>query len=329
MRTFVTSAIAAASLCLARAASGEPPQEPLRLQYHAFAGCDDEQQFVAALRSRAPRARLATAGETARIFDVEIAESKTGARAKLTIRESSGRATVREIEAKDCREAVDALALIAALAVDPDAGVAGRASVPAPGDGLRSLVEAPVSTPSDAVGDAATSVVWRWSVAGAARAGLAPGLLFGGRLGVELGVRGRDWLAPSLRVFGEYLPEARFAVEGGVAGFAHAGGGLEICPIRVLAGGALLARPCGLVELGVLQAEGFEVPNPRSAQRFRLAAGLLVRLEWRVAPPMAFELDLGCTFPIRRDRFRFDPLLIYEPSAIALTGLLGATVHFP
>jgi hypothetical protein len=157
---------------------------------------------------------------------------------------------------------------------------------------------------------------------------MAPGWLFGGRIGVEVESLGRQLFSPSLRVWGEYAPRTTFAVQGGRTSFFYGGGAAEVCPIA-LRGGPFIARPCVLADIGVVGASGLDVLNARSADRFRLALGGQARFEWRVSPRFGLELDLGCTFPTRRDRYRFDPLLIYEPPAVHPTGSLGATLHFP
>ena len=343
MRFFDAGAyLSVAICCFSRSAHGQSPEEPLRLEYHVSAGCDDEQQFFAALRARAPRARLARSDEPARVFNVEIEQSTKGTRARLTIREPSGQRTVRDLETTDCREAVDALALIAALAVDPQAAAEnvqrGSEAKSTPGD-RSAATKAPLDLSTVKSSEAApgadvpvlSSPSWIWvaSVAGSGRGGVAPGLLLGGRLGIGLERNQDGWWAPSVRVAAEYATRGAFAVEGGVATFAYAAGSLEICPIRVPKGGRVLARPCITADLGVLHASGSDVPNARSASRLWLAAGGLVRLEWRFSARIGAELDIGCTFPVWRDRFRFDPRLIYEVAKTSGIAALGVTMHFP
>jgi hypothetical protein len=384
----IAAAAAATLVALPRVALGDPAQEALRLDYHASIGCDQEAQFFAALRARAPRARLAAPGEVARNFNVEIAAGPTRTRARLTIREPNGVKTVREIETKDCREAVDAIALVAALAVDPRALAAeggatpndnaparneasekgqprrgagaerSGASDPAALPGKSTSAEkgsaeprgasetggsaaipesvvteraASTALPIDVEGRDSTSTRpfgWTAGAAAAARGGLAPGWLVGGRVGVEIEAVDRRVFSPSLRVWGEYAPRTTFAVEGGSTAFSYGGGTAEICPVAFRAGG-IVARPCVVADIGVVAASGIDVPNARSADRFRLAFGGQARVEWRVTSRFGIELDLGCTFPTRRDRYRFDPLLIYTPGAVHPAGSLGANLHFP
>jgi hypothetical protein len=337
---------AVASCCSSRLALAEPAEEPLRLEYHATGHCDDEQQFLAALRSRAPRARLARADEPARTFVVEIEQDAKSTRARLTIRESNGQRTTRDVETRDCREAVDALALIAALAVDPQ-GMAERgadthrASEPQKTPTVRSKDAKPQVPPpsadttdtSPAVEDVSATAgspwIWAGSIAGSGRGGVAPGILFGGRFGITLERFGDGWWSPSIRLSGEYATRNGFALEGGVATFAYSAGGLEVCLLRVPRTGRLVVRPCLATDLGVIHASGSDVLNARSANRVWWAVGGVARVEWSLTARIGLELEIGCTFPVWRDRFRFEPLLIYEVPRASGIAALGLAMHFP
>jgi len=366
VRFFDTGAqLAIAIGCFSSVAFGQSAEEPLRLEYRASVGCDDEQRFMAAVRARAPRARLARSDEPARVFQIDIEQGAKGTRARLTIREPSGQRTVRDLETKDCREAVDALALIAALAVDPQAVAASTANAqrgteskssgaapPSPGAEPASTAAArseaprselvppaptqttiqtrdvPVAT-TEAGAIAARSWMWAATVAASGRGGVAPGLLYGGRVGVGLNRIANGGWSPGLRLAGEFATNTGFAVEGGVATFAYAAGSLELCPLRVPASGRFGARPCGTSDLGIVYGRGSEVPNARSASRLWWSVGGLLRLEWLLSARIGVELDIGCTFPVWRDRFRFDPRLIYEVAQASGVAALGVSMHFP
>jgi hypothetical protein len=368
VRFSVVIAFATALCGVSRVAKSEPAREALRLEYRAFSGCDDATQFLAALRARAPRVRIATPDEDARSFTIEITSGTPNTRARLTIREPSGAKTVRELVAKDCREAVDAIALVAALAVDPQAlgtqnpapsakndaptkgdtagsasdrgdpekGRAAQSAEPdraAPGGAMNSATssraERVAAAPSrDERTATATSFGWAASVAMAARSGLAPEWFLGGRVGIAVESRAALF-SPSFRLWGEYAPRTTFAVQGGNVAFSYAGAMLEICPMNLRIADGFRARPCLLGDLGMVRASGLDVPNPRSADRLRIAFGAQARFEWMLSRRIGIDLALGCTFPIRRDRYRFDPLLVYEPPAGGLTASAGASLHFP
>jgi hypothetical protein len=309
-------------------ALGERQEEPLRLEYRASPGCDGELEFLEALRSRAPSVRLAQKGEQARVFTVEIEQAGDGTRARLTIREPNGQRTVRDLEAKDCRDAIDALSLVAALAVDPEAPTRADPRPPTPdATPARAREQTPGREPLPLPIGSAWS--WRWSVALSGRGGIAPAVLPGSRLGVEIDRNAEGWFAPTVRAWAEYAPPASFELAGGVAQFSYATGSLEMCPLRTPGTSRLLARSCVVTDVGVVFARGAEVPNPRSADRLWMALGLQARLEWLLTARIAIELDVGCNFPLWRDRFRFDPRLIYEVAGIGGAASLGATMHFP
>jgi hypothetical protein len=95
--------------------------EPIRIAYHSAPRCPSEAQFLAEVSSRTALARRATRGEAAREFVIDVAErpgaSLSGA---LEIRSVDGVVNRREIAGSDCSEVVSALALMVALAVDPE-----------------------------------------------------------------------------------------------------------------------------------------------------------------------------------------------------------------
>jgi hypothetical protein len=140
-RCFVSAAIA--GLAVPAGASGDV--EPIHFQYVASAPCPDEASFLALVRGRTQRWREAAVGaEDARQFLVEAGVSEVGCRtrhssercgpehqtagrlawARLTVTESGKAGAPREIRAPSCDEAVGAIAVVAALAIDPTASTA-------------------------------------------------------------------------------------------------------------------------------------------------------------------------------------------------------------
>src|SRR5262249_5809614 len=67
---------------------------------------------------------LAGEGETARTFVVSVHEHPGETAGVLEIRSPSSAPTTREVSGRTCREVSNALALICALAIDPDSAVA-------------------------------------------------------------------------------------------------------------------------------------------------------------------------------------------------------------
>jgi hypothetical protein len=108
--------------------------EPIRITFKAPEGCPSESVFAGEIQARTARARLAAQDEKARTFHVVIEKKKKQRHGTLRIEDTSGGTDVREISAEKCSEVVSALALIAALAIDPQAstapGIAPKSTLP-------------------------------------------------------------------------------------------------------------------------------------------------------------------------------------------------------
>ncbi|MCL2448543.1 MAG: hypothetical protein FWD17_06330 [Polyangiaceae bacterium] len=111
---------AAISVVFAQALSSGPV-EPIRLAYHVPQQCPGEAQFLAEVASRTALARMAADGEAAREFVIDITQGPGGSLSgALEIHASGGVVTRREISGSPCVAVVSALAMMVALAVDPD-----------------------------------------------------------------------------------------------------------------------------------------------------------------------------------------------------------------
>ncbi len=147
----VSFAIAVAlSLPLASRASARVPDAPA-VSYRAPAACPVEETFLQRLR-----ARLGTshgAASTARTLDVQIAASNGRYVGKLSLAEADGRTTAKTLDAADCGELVDALSLVAALALatdDVDGSGRNRGDAPSPAPATAPAAPGTASTPGPA-----------------------------------------------------------------------------------------------------------------------------------------------------------------------------------
>ena len=313
--------------------------------------------------------RLARPNERARMFVVDIEQPKGRTFGRLTVRNPEGLQTVREIEAKDCSEAVDALALVVALAVNPraadtppaavsprtaDAPPAAETPRPAPtappdepispartaqptAPSATARPPTPSSNASTDAPEAAASASPRDAAGWAFRAGLsalgvsamAPEPLLGGRASGEWVYLATEVVAPSFRASVGYATHAGFAVDGGTAHFAYAGTNLEICPLRLPAAGPLLLRPCAMADLGLVFARGADTIAGRVETRPWVALGGGGRLEWALGRRVGLDLEVGCTFPIWRDRFLFGSRSFHRVGWVSGVLALGIVIRIP
>ncbi len=95
--------------------------EAIRIDYRAEASCPGADQFVADVLRRAPRARIAAPGESARTFVIAIQRTDTGFEGSLAVQGESSSTAARKVTGARCAEVSEVLALSTAIAVDPSA----------------------------------------------------------------------------------------------------------------------------------------------------------------------------------------------------------------
>jgi hypothetical protein len=126
--------------------------EPIRIAYHVLPQCPDETQFLGEVSSRTALARKAADGDAAREFVIDITEGPNGSLSgTLEIHSADGAVNRRAIAGGRCAEVVSALALMVALAVDPDGALRSASSPPtSPPDAGTSSSDAgaPVAVPA-------------------------------------------------------------------------------------------------------------------------------------------------------------------------------------
>lgn len=117
-------------------AESAPPA--VRLEFVAPPGCPNLADFESRVRSRVGSLRTPPSGAPARLLRGEVQTSAKGAVGRILLIEPNGRTSERTIVAADCRQATEAIGLMAALAIvaggpiEPAGASAGtRPSVPA------------------------------------------------------------------------------------------------------------------------------------------------------------------------------------------------------
>ena len=331
------------SALVARAGDGV---EPFRVHYRAVAGCPTESEFVENVLARTPLARLAARGERARTFVVTLHSAEQGVVGSLAVEDESEATETRELVAESCEQAVRALSLVVALAIDPHAREPSRAAYPAP----------PPATPEPSAAPAPSTVpplpppsvpAERRSASSAPLAsmvglrleldtGMAPGILpvptafFGVLLDHE-----RIWMAASLGggFKGFQVKPALARVE-----FLYVGGRLDFC--AGAARGAFWIGPCvavaaGGVRAGARRGNLSALVSTRGQTEPWVAPSFGARAAWRPLGFLEFDLLGGVGFPLVHSHYYFSAppgaanQPIYDvPSAAPFVGL-GAGIRLP
>jgi len=339
---------------------------PLRIDYEAHEGFPGGAAFLEQVLARTNRARAAVLDEPALDVWVRITrgpprgDGTAGSAGRLVLWKSSG-ARAREVDSDECRDVVTALALITALAIDPNAA-SPRQSVasdpPAPSGivpGLAPSIPVPPVPTSPRIPTSLrptpplqatflppppprperTSRSGRWVLGGHASVAFAvtPRPLIGGGLFVE-----RAWAygsgpwGGSVRLVLELATTGSFDIGPGGVNFLRGGGRFDGCPF---------ARPARWLALGVclgadagfLRGEGLRRGSIATAEAATVpwvALGVLPRVAVEAGRFALFAVEGGPTFPLVRRSFVFErpDYTIHEVPAVTGELRVGAGIRF-
>ena len=323
------------------------------LRYDVAQGCPAVGAFLAEVAQRTRRARFVDQAGTPQMRKMQISvrvegDAMVGELALLPALDASA---VRRVRGRTCSEVVSALALIAALAFDPDAlsnqqpnGDSAGDSPAAPpppnpsptpsATAILVLVPAPGARPAVPETPAAPAGPVRRPMQGLASFGamatgetaLGAAPLFGPGGFAEVGYRWTDLVAPLLRVSAAKLitrevdgpPPARF------------GAGLflfEGCPLRIGLGERFELRPCAGYETGTITVTGVpheSIPFTASSDAPWRALVETLRLRFSPYERLFFTAEIRANEPLRRDSFVYQPnVAVYTVPSVSAAGGLG------
>jgi hypothetical protein len=311
----------------ARAAEPGPPVQ-YALDYRVPASCPGEDDFVKLIARRTSRARRGGGtGEVKYRFTIEVQLSDAGARGTLRIAEKDGGTTERDVPARDCANAIEAMALIAAVILDPRAATTSPVSegdaepiadaagtTPAPPSRTSAPQRPPVAAPAAVSGSQASpraddrSPTWqtRLRAAGALQGAVAPGGALGVAAGADL-FRADSGLFEPRFALTAHFARGEASTGFGVAELTWYAGRLTACPVGWPKSGGLTLRGCAFAEAGALRGDGSDTRNPRGSTAFWLAAGPSTEIEVEVTRWLALAVEAGIVVPAFHDEFVFVP----------------------
>jgi hypothetical protein len=292
-----------------------------RVDYDAPSGCPAARDFTAGVTGRTERARIARSADTV-VVEVRVASGAL-IEGRIHIRGVDREAIERTVRAASCAEVVDALALITALAFDPDASAEARPREAEPD--LPPPNPPPGPTPPSPRPSSQAELEWAFGLG----IGLIPfdSALPGNDVGLAAFVAASSegkTLAPEVLVIATRRTGSASQAKFSLTTLTLAG-----CPLRFPATGALAARPCAGFELGALSAEGVGLAIERRPTRLWLAPMLLGRGEWRFAAPFAAHVGVGLSVPLTRQHYFFDSgERVHDIPAVSAGMELGLGVGF-
>ncbi|HEY4242218.1 MAG TPA: hypothetical protein VGM88_20515 [Kofleriaceae bacterium] len=262
--------------------------DPVELTYRAPAACPSRAAIEDAIRARMPPVKFAA--HASRVFAISISASGDGFAGTLAV----DGAEDQPLSAHRCDDLVEALALVTAIAIDP---------------------EAAITTPRPRRPHAPR---WDLFALGAGELGIAPRAMPGGGVGAR--VRFGAW---DVGVEGLAGLRSQREDEGGRARFLWLSARPSACWVAVHAG-RFDAAACGDVEVGAVRASGEDIVNGRDLWRLWLAAGASARGRVALSPRFFAQIEVGGAVPLERDTYLFAPgTTIHQTAAVTGWGTVG------
>jgi hypothetical protein len=328
--------LSAATTFFARQSAADARPEPIDWTYSAPPDCPPAETFEREFRARTMRAELiAGAADASRSFVVTLSSEPGHAVGRIEIDGPAGATATRVIAGQTCGGVVSALALVAALAVDP---LAGESPAVSPPPGPRAAQVAP--KPAPVAARAAGEHVGRTSLSLIVVAvGLDAGVVLGlfpkpapsASVFSEARLERGSLLSPSVRLSLSGAVSSSVAAPPGSAKFRWLAAALDGCPFDFRLLRVLHATPCALMEVGALQGSGAGVVTPEVESRRWVALGGSGRLNWSIGS-FFVEAQGRLEAPLARDTFVLTVpgrVVVHAVPAILGGFGLGAGVRWP
>lgn len=289
------------------------------IEYDAKPGCSSREAFVRELTRRTERAREAVPEEEGPTLIVKLVENDGAIAGQLTLRELDGDETRRGVAGESCDETVPALALIAAVLIDPES-VYGKKPPPE-----RTVEPERPHQPKFRgfrFGGAAGATL---------ESAIAPNVSIGAfaEFSAEYESQGRRGV--SFGIGPHFATSSTFKTDDGDADFRWFAGRAWFCPVSLPNEGVFAFAPCAEVEAGVIHAEGSNTLDQQEHDVFWLAVGPLGRLELRPIRVLTVFADGIFVIPVlNKYDFRFDPATpVFTTPTFGWSARAGVRLLFP
>jgi hypothetical protein len=334
-RSSIVATILTLATCLLPALRAAQAQvKELGFSYAAHDQCPSADRFLAGISARTRLARFSDRPTTDGRLDVKISERDGQSFGWIELVSSEG-SVVREIHDTSCSDVASALALSAALLIDPNAsttkitlGEEAEASRAPP-------TEPPRSARNEANEQHGSSPIvrqrWTAGIHGELFTGPAPNTLITASPFIELSRETAGPFAPSVRLSARRTESGVVERDGDHMLFEWTTARLELCPVRLPALTDFFARPCAGIGSGALRGAGVGGPSPQSETRLWLDASLIGRAGVVIKHIVSIEAQAGGLFPITRYDYVFQHprRVVHRAGSVMGTLGLGIGVRFP
>jgi hypothetical protein len=329
--------------------------EAVHLVYEAASDCPARAEFVAGVLARTQKAILVDASQADRTFVVTLDQVGSAFAGRLAIHKG-GETTTRDVKGPTCAAVTSALALVAALAIDPASLQSAprptaetAASQPPPPPPASSPHEPAPTIPPGASSTTVSGPTaapagdsWRWRLGARAEVGafVAPHAALGAGAFLELarpeswrlaepGTHGSGLGVWTLRVGAHYAATGQIERDVGAAHFNWAAVRLESCLLRLRFAASASLDACAAFDLGAIHGVG-EVAESQPSTTPWISAGPVIRVPWFFAGSWFLEAEGALVVPLRRETFIFGPqrVVFYEVPPAGPAAALGVGYGF-
>jgi hypothetical protein len=278
---------------------------------------------------RAPNLRIESESRPVRRFVAHVRLAATRARGTLLIVEPDGRKARREVEAEDCAQVVQALALIVVVLADVKLEEAAPGELSSPAEPERDVPTRKASATrlrlqleSGALLQATTAV--------APDVALGPGAF----VGLLLTQGARPPLA-ALRIGVSRAQSGTIQGTLGDAGITWTAARTAVCGPGWPNPHAYLTA-CAFFDLGEIRGSGSRAAATAERKAVWAAPGLALRADVRLASVLSLQAEIGAFLPLIRPRFFFGARpgetqdeTIHRVPGFGAASTIGTVVHFP
>lgn len=291
---------------------------PFEFSYEAPADCPTGEDAFALVHGRTPRV-LRVRGADLRLA-MRVVSERSGYKGVLTVQRAGQAPERRAMTGERCGEVVEALALTAALSIDPEATL----TLGSPRDTPEWPDSAPVQPPADPSdeqdvpdveerGAEAANVDFTWGFALAMERVMDHALHGGGRMVLVASARSPRVVLPlEARLSVDVLTELTRAREPTVLTRLLAVRP-AYCPLRSTAASGVSL--CGFSQLGALTAEAKGWEDAGRTTRFFASVGVEAWFRARLAPGVELWFSPAAGLPLTERRFAVSP----GPEVVAAT----------
>ncbi|HEY5955676.1 MAG TPA: hypothetical protein VIV60_03940 [Polyangiaceae bacterium] len=303
----------AATLFLLSAAPMLPAPDPakevktIQVLVDAPAGCADDNGFFSSLSSRTHLVRRATGDESRTTLRVRLLDMGRYVLGDLRVVDNRGETDTRKVQGANCDDVVQALALAAAVALDPS--VLLPETDPNPASETIAQADPPLTVApavpepgkarnrTDETSSSVSRTVPRFELGVASMvslflsSGISPGIALFGRWTPARGGNFGPTLGMAITYLRNDVLQSPGAVQASLTGLV-----VTVCGLG-WGGSIVTVKPCGLAMAGLLSVSGHQVLHSSSVDLLWLSAGAVGRMAIHLGGGLAFDLQAGVSAP--------------------------------